>query len=87
MTSHTIFTNKFSSLLQAQDVLDKTLGEGHPKCNTLDIKLHGGEGYSESLSIQLIQKYGIMEDVAEVNILHGSYLCPMTNMFVSSTDN
>lgn len=49
----------------AEDVLDKTLGAGHPKCHTLDILLHGGEGYSESLSIQLIQKYGIMEDVAE----------------------
>mmetsp|Transcript_31249 Transcript_31249/g.57950 ORF Transcript_31249/g.57950 Transcript_31249/m.57950 type:complete len:907 (+) Transcript_31249:25-2745(+) len=49
----------------AEDVLDKVLGEGHPKCNTLDIKLHGGDGYSESLSIQLIQRYGIMEDVAE----------------------
>lgn len=49
----------------AEDVLDKVLGDGHPKCNTLDIKLHGGEGYSESLGIQLIQKYGLMEDVAK----------------------
>lgn len=50
----------------AEDVLDKVLGDGHPQCNTLDILLHGGAGYSESLSIQLIQKYGLMEDVAEV---------------------
>jgi len=49
----------------AQDVLDKVLGDGHPKCHTLDILLHGGEGYSESLSIQLIQKYGITDVVAE----------------------
>jgi len=49
----------------AEDVLDKVLGDGHPKCNTLDIMLHGGEGYSESLPIQLIQKYGLMDDVAE----------------------
>lgn len=49
----------------AEDVLDKVLGDGHPKCNTLDIKLHGGDGYSESLPVQLIQKYGLMEDVAE----------------------
>ena len=26
----------------AEDVLDKVLGEEHPKCNTLDITLHGG---------------------------------------------
>lgn len=50
----------------AEDVLDKVLGDGHPKCNTLDIALHGGDGWSESLSIQLIQKYGLMENVAEV---------------------
>ncbi|KAL9184707.1 LOW QUALITY PROTEIN: hypothetical protein ACHAXT_012677 [Thalassiosira profunda] len=49
----------------AEDALDKKLGEGHPKCNTLDLVLHGGEGYSESLSVQLIQKYGLAEDVAE----------------------
>ena len=51
----------------AQDVLDKVLGDDHPtKCNTLDIVLHGGEGYEDTLGIQLIQKYGLMEDVAEV---------------------
>ena len=58
----------------AEDTLNHVLSGGaaadHPKlkCNTLDIVLHGGEGYSESLSIQLIQKYGLMEDVAEVSI-------------------
>ncbi|KAL3778908.1 hypothetical protein ACHAW5_007240 [Stephanodiscus triporus] len=36
------------------------------RCNTLDIVLHGNEGYSKSLSIQLIQKYGLTPDVAEV---------------------
>ena len=50
----------------AQDVLDKVLGDGSTRCNTLDIVLHGGEGYSKSLSIQLIQKYGLTPDVAEV---------------------
>ena len=59
----------------AEDVLDKVLGKEHPKCNTLDITLHGGDGYSESLSIQLIQKYGWMEDVAEVSF-GWFYLCP-----------
>ena len=49
----------------AEDVLDKVLGDDHPKCNTLDIVLHGGEGYTESLPVQLIQKYGLMEDVAQ----------------------
>lgn len=49
----------------AEDVLDKTLGDNHPKCNTLDIMLHGGDGYSESLSIELIQKYGLDQRVAE----------------------
>ena len=34
-----------------------------------------GDGYSESLSIQLIQKYGWMEDVAEVSF-GWFYLCP-----------
>lgn len=54
----------------AEDTLDHILGVDQPKlkCNTLDIVLHGGEGYSESLSIQLIQKYGLMEDVAEVSV-------------------
>ena len=50
----------------AQDVLDRVLGDGTTTCNTLDIVLHGGEGYSKSLSIQLIQKYGLTPDVAEV---------------------
>lgn len=49
----------------AEDVLDKVLGDKAGKCNTLDILLHGGEGYHKSLSIQLIQKYGISEEVAE----------------------
>ena len=49
----------------AEDVLDKVLGDNKGKCNTLDIVLHGGEGYHHSLSIQLIQKYGISEEVAE----------------------
>lgn len=49
----------------AEDVLDKVLGDGHPKCNTLDTVLHGGEGYTERLSVVLIQKYGVLEDVAE----------------------
>ena len=49
----------------AQDVLDKILGEGCTKCNTLDIVLHGGEGCTKSLNIQLIQKYGLTPDVAE----------------------
>lgn len=49
----------------AQDVLDRVLGEGRTLCHTLDIVLHGGEGYTKSMSIQLIQKYGLTPDVAE----------------------
>mmetsp|Transcript_12491 Transcript_12491/g.18675 ORF Transcript_12491/g.18675 Transcript_12491/m.18675 type:complete len:907 (-) Transcript_12491:83-2803(-) len=48
----------------AEDVLDKVLGDKAGTCNTLDIKLHGGEGYHKSLSTQLIQKYGVSEEVA-----------------------
>ena len=61
----------------AEDVLDKVLGDGHPKCNTLDTVLHGGEGYSERLSVVLIQKYGVLEDVAEV----GSFSPPLTCVY------
>ena len=64
----------------AEDVLDKKLGDGHPKCNTLDIVLHGGEGYSESLSVQLIQKYGLAENVAEVRLssrCNASFVCEL----------
>lgn len=57
----------------AEDVLDKVLGDGHPKCNTLDTVLHGGEGYTERLSVVLIQKYGVLEDVAEV--CRGMHFC------------
>jgi len=36
-----------------------------PKCNTLHLSLHGGKGWSESLPVQVIQKYGIEQTVAE----------------------
>ncbi|KAL7518905.1 hypothetical protein ACHAWX_003712 [Stephanocyclus meneghinianus] len=51
----------------AQDVVDKVLGRenGDMKCNTLDITLHGGDGYSNSLSVELIQKYCMDQKVAE----------------------
>lgn len=40
-------------------------GEDTPKCSTLETKLFGGEGYTKSLSIELIQKYGMAQNVAE----------------------
>lgn len=48
----------------AEDVLDKVLKDKAGKCNTLDIVLHGGEGFHKSLPTQIIQKYGISEEVA-----------------------
>jgi glycerol-3-phosphate dehydrogenase len=49
----------------AQDVVDRVVGSSGPKCTTLDVKLFGGEGYTKTLSIELIQKYGMPLDVAE----------------------
>jgi len=49
----------------AEEVVDRIAGEKTPKCTTLETKLFGGEGYTKSLSIELIQKYGIAQDVAE----------------------
>mmetsp|Transcript_11296 Transcript_11296/g.18694 ORF Transcript_11296/g.18694 Transcript_11296/m.18694 type:complete len:680 (-) Transcript_11296:543-2582(-) len=48
----------------AQEVVDKALGTDRP-CPTLDIQLFGGEGYSNTLSVKLIQKYGISQSTAE----------------------
>lgn len=47
----------------AQEVVDRVANGA--KCTTLDIKLHGATGYKENMSIQLIQKYGLAQDVAE----------------------
>jgi len=49
----------------AEEVVDRILGEDRPECHTLDISLHGGEGYTPSLSIQLIQKFGLATEIAE----------------------
>jgi len=52
----------------AQDVIDRVYdkkGESAGTCTTLDIKLHGGEGYTTSLPIQLIQQHGMSEEVAK----------------------
>jgi len=48
----------------AEDVLDKVLKDKAGKCKTLDIVLHGGEGFHKSLPTQIIQKYGVSEEVA-----------------------
>jgi glycerol-3-phosphate dehydrogenase len=47
----------------AQEVVDRVANGA--VCTTLDIKLHGATGYEEHMSIQLIQKYGLAQDVAE----------------------
>mmetsp|Transcript_5405 Transcript_5405/g.13577 ORF Transcript_5405/g.13577 Transcript_5405/m.13577 type:complete len:781 (-) Transcript_5405:24-2366(-) len=49
----------------AEEIVDRIVGEEAPKCKTLETKLFGGEGYTKSLSIQLIQKYGMSEEVAD----------------------
>jgi len=49
----------------AEEVVDRVAGEETSKCITLETKLFGGEGYTKSLSIELIQKYGMSQDVAE----------------------
>lgn len=48
----------------AEEAIDR-VADGKP-CRTLDITLFGGgEGYSDTLAIQLIQKYGMSQDVAK----------------------
>ena len=49
----------------AEEVVDRIAGEKAQKCRTLETKLFGGEGYTKNLSIELIQKYGMSQDVAE----------------------
>jgi len=49
----------------AEEVVDRVAGDTAQKCTTLDTKLFGGEGYSKSLYIELIQKYGMSQIVAE----------------------
>ncbi|GKY92138.1 hypothetical protein MPSEU_000185200 [Mayamaea pseudoterrestris] len=51
--------------LMAEEVTDRVVGQHGPKCLTLNIKLHGGDGFSDHLTVDLIQKYGLDEDVAE----------------------
>lgn len=48
----------------AEEVVDVVVGEDGPKCKTLEKSLHGGDGYSSSLPIKLIQKHGISEETA-----------------------
>jgi len=50
----------------AEEVVDRVVGEKGPKSKTLDLKLFGGEGYSDNLSIQLIQKHGMSNDTADL---------------------
>lgn len=49
----------------AEEVVDRIAGDNALKCRSLETKLFGGEGYTKSLSIELIQKYGMSQDVAE----------------------
>eukprot|EP00549_Striatella_unipunctata_P018835 CAMPEP_0118703852 /NCGR_PEP_ID=MMETSP0800-20121206/18846_1 /TAXON_ID=210618 ORGANISM="Striatella unipunctata, Strain CCMP2910" /NCGR_SAMPLE_ID=MMETSP0800 /ASSEMBLY_ACC=CAM_ASM_000638 /LENGTH=633 /DNA_ID=CAMNT_0006605549 /DNA_START=117 /DNA_END=2020 /DNA_ORIENTATION=- len=41
----------------AQDVMDRAIGQHGPKCNTLELKLFGGEGYSKDLTQHVMNKY------------------------------
>lgn len=49
----------------AEEVVDRIAGENSLKCRTLKTKLFGGEGYTKSLYIELIQKYGMSQEVAK----------------------
>ncbi|MGK3741774.1 MAG: glycerol-3-phosphate dehydrogenase [Bacillariaceae sp.] len=49
----------------AEEVVDRIAGENSLKCRTLETKLFGGEGYTKSLYIELIQKYGMSQVVAD----------------------
>jgi glycerol-3-phosphate dehydrogenase len=49
----------------AQEVVDRIVGKGGPKCTTLETHLFGGDGYTNTLAIELIQKYGMSQEVAE----------------------
>jgi glycerol-3-phosphate dehydrogenase len=49
----------------AQEVIDRVVGPSGPPSLTLDIPLHGAEGYENNLAIQLIQRYGMDTTVAE----------------------
>ena len=49
----------------AEEVVDRIAGENSLKCRTLETKLFGGEGYTKSLYIELIQKYGMSQEVAK----------------------
>jgi len=46
----------------AQDMIDKITNK---PCRTLELTLYGGKGYSPNLSIQLIQRHGMSQTVAE----------------------
>jgi len=49
----------------AQEVVDRVVGDNGPKCKTLETKLFGGDGFTKTIPIQLIQKYGLSQDVAD----------------------
>lgn len=54
----------------AEDVIDRVvksngLAEKAGPCVTEKIKLRGGVGYTRNLPIQLVQEYGVSQDVAE----------------------
>jgi len=53
----------------AEELIDKVVEHKQLKqagpCKTKGIKLIGGDGYHELLYIQLVQKYGISEDIAK----------------------
>jgi glycerol-3-phosphate dehydrogenase len=49
----------------AEDIVNRVALPTAKACSTLDVKLFGGEGYHKNLAIELIQKYGMSEEVAE----------------------
>ena len=49
----------------AEEIVDRVAPADAAECTTLQTKLFGGQGYTKSLHIELIQKYGVSVDVAK----------------------
>jgi len=66
----------------AQDVIDRAVGT-EQACRTLDITLWGGGGSIDTLSVELIQKYGLSEATAEHLVktygIHARDVCKLSD--------
>jgi glycerol-3-phosphate dehydrogenase len=77
----------------AQDVVDKIVASGSSStatakpCRTLEIKLHGGEGYTEDLAKQLVQTHKLDQDVADHLVAtYGGRVWEVVELLVSDDD-